>query len=161
LVHLLTEQDGAAVKQASAALRQISKRAKSSKSLHVLLAEDNPVNALLARTMLERTGHKVREVTNGEAVLELLDKGLKFDVALLDMEMPKLNGLQTAAAIRVRNVKASNGSNLPLLALTANARPEDVARCLAAGMDGHLSKPFDQLDLEETIRHLTRRQRAA
>jgi signal transduction histidine kinase/CheY-like chemotaxis protein len=161
LVHLLTEQDDAAVKVASAALRQISKRAKAGKGLHVLLAEDNPVNALLARTMLKRAGHKVREVGNGEAVLELLDKGVKFDVVLLDVEMPKLNGLQTASAIRVRNVKTRNGNNLPLLALTANARPEDIAICLKAGMDGHLSKPFDQLDLEETIRYLTRRQRAA
>jgi signal transduction histidine kinase/CheY-like chemotaxis protein len=161
LVQLLTEQDDAAVKVASAALRDISKCAKAAKGLHVLLAEDNPVNALLARTMLERAGHKVREVGNGEAVLELLDKGVKFDVVLLDVEMPKLNGLQTASAIRVRNVKARNGNNLPLLALTANARPEDIAICLEAGMDGHLSKPFDQLDLEETIRYLTRRQRAA
>jgi CheY-like chemotaxis protein len=161
LVNLLTEQDAAAVKQASVALRQISKRAKPTKGLQVLLAEDNPVNALLARTMLERAGHKIQEVTNGEDVLRLLDKGLKFDIALLDVEMPKLNGLETAAAIRARNVKALGGGPLPLLALTANARAEDIAICLESGMDGHLAKPFDQLDLEETIRYLTRRQRAA
>jgi signal transduction histidine kinase/CheY-like chemotaxis protein len=161
LLHLLTEQDGAAIKQASAALRQISKRSTPAKGLHVLLAEDNPVNALLARTMLERAGHTLQEVTNGEAVLSLLNQGYKFDLALLDIEMPKLDGLQTAEAIRSRNVKALNGKALPLLALTANAGPEDIAACLAAGMDGHLSKPFDQLDLEDTIRYLTRRQRAA
>jgi signal transduction histidine kinase/CheY-like chemotaxis protein len=161
LLNLLTEQDSTALKQASAALRQISKRAKSDMSLRVLLAEDNPINALLARTMLERAGHKVHEVSNGEAVLALLDTGARFDVALLDVQMPKLNGLETAAAIRTRKHKSICGKALPLLALTANARAEDVANCLAAGMDGHLSKPFDQLDLDETIRYLTRRQRAA
>ncbi len=161
LLHLLTEQDGATVKQASAALRQITKNVKRGKSLNILLAEDNLVNALLARTMLQRSGHKVTTVGNGEAVLQTLHDGQKFDLALLDVEMPKLNGLETARIVRSRNVKARNGGTLPLLALTANARPEDVAACLASGMDDHLSKPFDQLDLEETIRHLTRAKCAA
>jgi signal transduction histidine kinase/CheY-like chemotaxis protein len=161
LLHLLTAQDSATVIEASAALRQISKNVKRGKDLNILLAEDNPVNALLARTMLERSGHIVTAVGNGEAVLEVLSKGQKFDLALLDVEMPKLNGLETAVAIRSQNQKARNGAALPLLALTANARPEDITACLEAGMDGHLSKPFDQLDLEETIRYLTRSNRAA
>jgi CheY-like chemotaxis protein len=161
LLHLLTAHDSATVKQASAALRQITKNVKRGKSLKILLAEDNLVNALLARTMLQRSGHKVVTVGNGEAVLQQLIGGQKFDLALLDVEMPKLNGLETALAIRSQNMKARNGSALPLLALTANARPEDVAVCLASGMDGHLSKPFDQLDLEDTIRYLTKAKQAA
>lgn len=161
LLHVLTANDGVAIKQASAALRQITKSAKRGKALNILLAEDNPVNALLARTMLERSGHIVTTVGNGEAVLLALNKGQKFDLALLDVEMPKLNGLETASIIRAKKLKARNGQALPLLALTANTRPEDVAACLACGINGHLSKPFDQLDLEETIRYLTRIKRAA
>ena len=161
LLHLLTSHDEATVKQASAALRQITKTVKPGKSLNILLAEDNLVNALLARTMLQRSGHKVTTVGNGEAVLQILKDGQKFDLALLDVEMPKLNGLETAFVIRSKKIKARNGGALPLLALTANAHPEDVAACITSGMDGHLSKPFDQLDLEDTIRYLTRTKRAA
>jgi signal transduction histidine kinase/CheY-like chemotaxis protein len=161
LLNVLTETDSESVKQASLALRDMTKRVKVGHGLHILLAEDNPVNALLARTMLERAGHKVHCVTNGEAVLEVLNSGLKFDCALLDVQMPKLNGLETASLIRERGAKARNGSTLPLLALTASTRPEDIRNCLDAGMDGHLAKPYDQLDLNETIRYLTRKQKAA
>ncbi len=161
LLNLLTAQDGAAVKQASFALRQITNNVKRGEDLKVLLAEDNPVNALLARTMLERLGYSVTAVGNGEAVMKLLGEGLKFDVALLDIEMPKLNGFDTARAIRSLNLKARSGDALPLLALTANARAEDVMSCFASGMNGHLSKPYDQLDLEEKIRYLTNSKRAA
>jgi signal transduction histidine kinase/CheY-like chemotaxis protein len=161
LLTVLTERDPDTLKQASKTLRSLSKRAKQKQGLRILLAEDNPVNALLARTMLERAGHKVVCVTNGEAVLETLNKATKFDVALLDVEMPKLNGLETAQAIRSRDILARNGQRLPLLALTASARSEDINSCLQAGMDGHLAKPYDQVDLDETIRYLTSRQNAA
>jgi signal transduction histidine kinase/CheY-like chemotaxis protein len=161
LLNVLTERDSDSLKQASSALRSISKSAKPERGLRILLAEDNPVNALLARTMLERGGHKVESVTHGEAVLAKLSRNRKFDVALLDVEMPKLNGLETAVEIRARGVQARNGSLLPLLALTASTRAEDVRNCLDAGMDGHLAKPYDQLDLDETIRYLTRGKQAA
>lgn len=161
LLNLLTAQDGAALKQASLALRQITNNVKRGKALNVLLAEDNPVNTLLARTMLERLGHRVTAVGNGEAVMKLLHDGLKFDVALLDIEMPKMNGFETAKAVRTANLKARNGDALPLLALTANARADDVKACFACGMNGHLSKPYDQLDLDEKIRSLLDTQRAA
>ncbi len=121
--------------------------------LNVLLAEDNPVNALLARTLLERLGHKVTLVNNGDAALKALEIDHGFDLCLLDMEMPRRNGLSTAREIRHREAKFG-GPRLPLLALTANARPEDISACLACGMDGHLSKPFDQLDIDEKINSL-------
>jgi signal transduction histidine kinase/CheY-like chemotaxis protein len=161
LLNLLATQDSAALKQTTAALRNKSKVKPIETGLRILLAEDNSVNALLATTMLRRAGHYVQHVTNGDAALELLAVGEKFDIALLDVEMPKRNGLETAYEIRRRAYAALNSKPLPLLALTANARPEDVARCLKAGMDGHLSKPFDQLDLEEAIDHLTRHKIAA
>ncbi len=161
LLNLLTAQDGAALKQASLALRQITNNVKRGKALNVLLAEDNPVNTLLARTMLERLGHRVTAVGNGEAVMKLLNDGMKFDVALLDIEMPKMNGFETAKAIRAANMAARNGDALPLLALTANARAYDVRACFASGMNGHLSKPYDQLDLDEKIRSLLNAKHAA
>jgi signal transduction histidine kinase/CheY-like chemotaxis protein len=161
LLHLLTRHDEKAVAQSAVDLRAIGKKAKPSKGLRVLLAEDNPVNALLACTMLERLGHHVTHAAHGDAVLDILASGKGFDIVLLDVEMPKRNGLETAALIREQNYHALNGDSLVLLALTANARPEDVARCIEAGMDAHLSKPFDQLDLEDAIAHLTSHRIAA
>ena len=125
----------------------------SPRKLRVLLAEDNPVNALLARTLLERLGHDVTAVSNGDAALEALEAAHHFDLCLLDMEMPKRDGLSTAREIR-RRESHKGSARLPLLALTANARPEDIADCLASGMDGHLAKPFDQLDIDEAIQSL-------
>ena len=94
--------------------------------------------------------------------LDLLDAGLKFDIALLDLEMPKLNGLDTARAIRARKTKAAHARvPLPLLALTAGTQSEEIDACLEAGMNGHLAKPFDQLDLEEKIAQLCPAARAA
>jgi CheY-like chemotaxis protein len=163
LLQLLSTQDGAVLKQTGAALRQVQKPAELTRGLQILLAEDNPVNMLLARTMLERCGHYVHCVSNGEAALALLKTGAKFDAALLDVEMPKLDGLETAFAIRSHNILAAGAGKrpLPLLALTANARREDAAACLAAGMDGHLAKPFEQLDLESALRKLLKRRLAA
>ena len=120
------------------------------RQFQVLLAEDNPVNALLARTLLERLGHKVVHVQNGDAALALLGPGHGFDFCLLDLEMPGRDGLSTAREIRARE-NLTLERRVPLLALTANARSEDVQACLAAGMDGHLPKPFDQLDIAEKI----------
>lgn len=128
--------------------------------LNVLLAEDNPINALLAKTMLERCGHKVQIVNNGQAALELIENGAKIDLALLDIEMPKLNGYEVAKAIRLRETKL-NKLPMPILALTGNVRPEDIAACLDAGMNDHLAKPFDQLDLEEKIESLIGKKVAA
>jgi signal transduction histidine kinase/CheY-like chemotaxis protein len=161
LLQLLASNDTASLKQTTQILRSQNTAPVSSVGLRVLLAEDNSVNALLATTMLKRMGHTVHHVTNGDAVLELLSAGEKFDIALLDVEMPKRNGLDTAHAIRENSYRSFADRPLPLLALTANARPEDVERCTKAGMNGHLSKPFDQLDLEDAIMHLTRHKIAA
>jgi signal transduction histidine kinase/CheY-like chemotaxis protein len=157
LLAQLTPRETDATQHASTALRAIAARAKSrakpKNGMMVLLAEDNPVNALLIRTMLERNGHKVHHVNNGLAALEFFDQNSEIDLALFDIEMPKLDGFETARAIRSRESQAAGagGKFLPILALTANARIEDIAACLEAGMNDHLAKPFDQVDLEEKI----------
>ena len=163
LLSLLAAQDSAVLKQTSSELRQAIKQPSVQKSLRLLLAEDNPVNSLLIRTMLIRMGHEVYTVNNGEAALQALLHNGKFDMALLDVEMPYMNGHETARVIRERGIKAKGSGRrpLPILALTAHARPDDIATCTEAGMDGHLAKPFDQLDLEEALYDLLRIRKAA
>jgi signal transduction histidine kinase/CheY-like chemotaxis protein len=151
--------------EASQALRQLAlhakPRPKSRNGFSILLAEDNPVNALLIRTMLARQGHKVHHVDHGLAALDYIASGAKIDLALFDVEMPKMDGLETARAVRQCEAERGAQVALPILALTANARAEDIAACLEAGMNAHLAKPFDQLDLDEKIASLTGRKLAA
>ena len=141
-------------------LRKIAGQARPSANLTVLLAEDNPVNALLARTMLQRAGCTVVHATNGRLALEHLAAGLAPDLAIMDVEMPEIDGLEATRRIRAREAELAL-PRLPILALTANARREDHAECLAAGMDGHLSKPFDRQDLDEAVARLLTRRPAA
>jgi signal transduction histidine kinase/CheY-like chemotaxis protein len=158
LLALLSDKTNDQLQKASIELRAIAVRAKSKSKVksgfHVLLAEDNPVNALLVRTMLERNGHHVHHVCNGVVALESFKSQQKFDLALFDIEMPKLDGLETTRAIRLLEQKLPNQKHLPILALTANARSEDIGACLEAGMNDYLSKPFDRVDLEEKIARL-------
>ncbi|HFC04090.1 MAG TPA: response regulator, partial [Rhizobiales bacterium] len=83
------------------------------------------------------------------------------DLVLMDVFMPKVNGLDATRTIRAAERKAKAEHKLPILALTANARPEDQKACLDAGMNGYLSKPFDQHDLEEAIASLVSKAKAA
>jgi PAS domain S-box-containing protein len=121
----------------------------ATRSHHVLLAEDNAVNALLATRMLEKSGCTVVHVGDGEqavtAVLRSLEPGERpFDLVLMDIHMPRLDGL--AATTEIRSLAA--GRKLPpMIALTANAFSEDRDRCLAAGLDDYLAKPFHKSDL--------------
>jgi len=154
--------DVKALKHTSQLLRKAkeqkpAKRSQRINAMRILLAEDNAVNALLVRTILEKSGHRVTTVNDGQAAMQTLQEDSAFDLVLLDMEMPKLNGLETARAIRLDpKLKA-----LPLLALTANARQDDLGACLAAGMNDHLAKPFDRLDLEDKIAKLVKTAKAA
>jgi len=110
--------------------------------LQVLLAEDNPVNRKLVTTLLKKRGHRVKAVENGRLALDAVAPGGKdrFDVVLMDLQMPEMGGLEAARAIRERE---DGGHRLPLIALTAHAMQGDRERCLEAGMDGYLSKPID------------------
>jgi signal transduction histidine kinase/CheY-like chemotaxis protein len=147
----LTARDDHLVSGAVKELRQFVKSPRPEKQLNVILAEDNPVNALLAKTLLEKAGHSVCHVTSGLQFLSVLESKRKFDLAIMDVEMPELDGLETTRRVRLREQKSGPGSRLPILALTANARRENYLECMAAGMDGHLSKPFDRQDMEEAI----------
>jgi two-component system, sensor histidine kinase and response regulator len=112
--------------------------------LRILVAEDNEFNAQLLERLLARRGHRVRLANNGRQALELAEEGV-FDLLLLDVHMPELDGFQVVQAIRER--ERSTGGHLPVIALTARARQEDRERCLAAGMDDFLAKPIQAADL--------------
>ncbi len=116
--------------------------------LHVLAAEDNEFNAQLLEQLLGRRGHSVRLATNGREALSLAEEGA-FDLLLLDVHMPELDGFQVIQAIRERERAA--GGHLPVIALTARSRKEDRERCLAAGMDDFLAKPIQAADLWAAI----------
>jgi len=109
-------------------------------SLRILLAEDNPVNQVLASRLLEKQGHRVAVARNGREALEQIE-AQPFDLVLMDVQMPELDGFEATAAIRER--ERTNGGHLPIVAMTAHAMQGDQARCLAAGMDGYVSKPID------------------
>ena len=153
LLRLMTLRDEGVIATAVQELRDMASTDRCRRPLHILLAEDNPVNALLAQTMLRREGYSVSHAVTGEQVLDQLATGAKPDLVIMDIEMPVLDGLETTRRIRWHEARSAT-SRLPILALTANAQKEDIAECLKAGMDGHLSKPFDRQDLEEAITRL-------
>jgi CheY-like chemotaxis protein len=124
----------------------------------VLLVEDNEINALLARVMLEKAGCTVRLCANGQEAVAAIRQSLgaahaPFDLVLMDVHMPVLDGLEATRIIR--GLCASPACvwrrALPIIALTANAFEEDRRRCLEAGMDDYLAKPFDRSDLEGVL----------
>jgi CheY-like chemotaxis protein len=157
LLRQLTVRDHDVIADAVADLRELAAVTQRGLGLTILLAEDNPVSALLARTMLEKAGHRVFHVATGIAVLDHIGANGRPDLVIMDVEMPGMDGLEAARQIRAGEMAA----DVPILALTANARAEDYAECLAAGMNGHLSKPFDRQDLDEAIHSLTTRRDAA
>ena len=106
------------------------------KGVRVLLVEDNPVGALLAKTLLRREGCVVQTAADGQEALDAL-KAARFDLVFMDMRMPRLDGPSAARALRAR------GDQTPIIALTANAFAEDRVACLEAGMDDHLAKPLE------------------
>src|SRR5467141_1046944 len=116
--------------------------------LRVLVAEDNKVNQFLATRLLEKRGHRVAIVTNGGGVLDALKKE-NYDLILMDVHMPEMDGFETTAAIRER--EKETGFHQPVIALTASAMKGDRERCLAAGMDGYLSKPIRPQELDEVL----------
>ncbi|MBV9265466.1 MAG: response regulator, partial [Acidobacteriaceae bacterium] len=105
----------------------------------ILLAEDNPVNQLVATRMLERDGHSVMLAQNGCEALDVLATE-QFDLVLMDVEMPLMDGLEATRRIRAR--ERGRGRHVPIMAMTANASKADELRCLSAGMDKFLTKPF-------------------
>jgi CheY-like chemotaxis protein len=124
------------------------RRRDGEKKLQVLLAEDNPVNRLLLVRLLERRGHRVVAVANGRDALATLEHG-SFDLVLMDVQMPEMDGLQATAAIRAR--ERGSGAHLPIVAVTTHTSNEDRDRCLRAGMDAFHGKPIEAAQLMATI----------
>src|SRR6202008_2195099 len=122
--------------------------------LHILVAEDNELSAQVLEQALVRQGHRVRLASNGREVLTLAEQG-GFDLLLLDVHMPELDGFQVVRAIRERELTA--GGHLPIIALTARSRKEDRERCLAPGMDDFQTKPIRPADLLAAIDRTIRR----
>jgi PAS domain S-box-containing protein len=116
--------------------------------LRILVAEDNDFNAQLLEQLLVRRGHRVQLANNGREALSLAEEGT-FDLLLLDVHMPELDGFQVVQALREREQAA--GGHLPVIALTARSRKEDRERCLAAGMDDFLAKPIQAANLWTAI----------
>ena len=116
--------------------------------LRVLLAEDSVINQQVALGMLKRSGHEVTVANNGREVLQLLAVE-SFDVVLMDVQMPEMDGLQTTAAIRQQEQGADR--HLPIIAMTAYAMKGDRERCLEAGMDDYISKPVRAADLARVL----------
>ena len=121
--------------------------------LHVLVVEDNDVNQLVARRLLERAGCRVRVEADGKAGVEAVQRE-SFDLVLMDCQMPGMDGYQATTAIRALG---SRFSELPIVALTASATADERERCLASGMTGYLAKPLLPDDLKRTIVSLVRR----
>ena len=112
---------------------------RAERSLRVLLAEDNPVNQIVARKMLESRGHRVTIASNGRQAVDASAREA-FDLILMDVQMPELDGRAASAVIRKR--EAGTGRHTPIIAVTASAMEGDRDQCVAAGMDGYLSKPI-------------------
>ena len=116
--------------------------------VRVLLAEDNPINALLARALLEREGCKVDRIASGDEAVSALSRGF-YDLILMDLRMPGLNGIEATKALRERGVTT------PIVALTADAFDEDRRACLAAGMNDFLAKPLTPAALRGVLTNWT------
>jgi CheY-like chemotaxis protein/HPt (histidine-containing phosphotransfer) domain-containing protein len=124
---------------------------ESRQPLRILLVEDTFVNQRLATAILEKQGHGVTLASNGRQALERLDQQT-FDLVLMDVQMPEMDGFAATEAIRQR--ERQSGEHLPIIAMTARAMKEDEQRCLEAGMDAYVSKPFRAVQLLEAIAQL-------
>jgi len=121
------------------------------RTLRVLVAEDNPVNQLVARRILEKAGHEVVVAENGQVAIDAVERE-RFDIVLMDIQMPVLGGLDATAYLR--SLEQSSGRHLPIVGLTAHAMKGDMERCVEAGMDAYISKPIKGQDLIATIDRL-------
>ena len=126
-------------------------------SLNVLVAEDNTVNQLVMQRLLTKRQHKVTIASSGKAALQALESE-QFDLILMDVQMPELDGLEATREIRRREAA---GTRTPIVALTAHALTGDRERCLEAGMDGYMTKPVNPTELDEVLEKYARSSRAS
>ena len=145
---------GRAEPGAGRSTRPRRRAAPSAQGLSILVAEDNQINALLIRSLLGRLGHHAVITTDGAEALEswlsAKSAGSPYDLVLMDIQMPQLDGIETTK--RIRTLEAGQpGRRTPILALTANTLVEDRYACFEAGMDGFLIKPLDREKLAEAL----------
>ena len=114
------------------------------RTLRILFVDDNQANQMVGAALLKRSGHEVTIAKDGNEALDWLDKAT-FDVILMDVEMPNLNGIEATKIIRQR--EAGTSAHIPIIALTSHAAERDRQRTLAAGMDEHVAKPFERTAL--------------
>jgi CheY-like chemotaxis protein len=126
----------------------IEPTAQRSLPQRILLAEDNPVNQRVAVALLKRMGHSIATAPDGRQALERLKEGA-FDLVLMDVQMPEMDGLAAARAIRAQ--ERNTGKHIPIVAMTAHAMKGDEERCLEAGMDDYVSKPVSRKALADAI----------
>jgi len=134
--------------EATAALVTRHSLRENATHLHILLVEDNAVNQVLAVRLLEKRGHGVTVAGNGKEALTALEKD-SFDLVLMDVQMPEMDGFEATAAIR--GLEKLSGNHLPIIAMTAHAMAGDRERCLQAGMDDYISKPIRPQELTELL----------
>jgi two-component system sensor histidine kinase/response regulator len=121
---------------------------ESARRLQILVAEDNPVNEAVITRVLEKMGHSPTMAHNGREALALATNG-KFDLVFMDVQMPEMDGLAATRAIRESETRS--GTHLPIFAMTAHAMKGDREQCLAAGMDGYITKPVRFSDIQQTL----------
>jgi CheY-like chemotaxis protein len=128
--------------------------ATQARGLSILVAEDNEINALLMRSLLTKLGHRVVIAVHGEAALEswlaASSAGTPYDLVLMDIQMPQLDGIEATRRIRAHEA-ATGGQHTPILALTANTLDHHLLEYAEAGMDGHIAKPVQLSSLYAAI----------
>jgi CheY-like chemotaxis protein len=147
------EHDGfAQLADGDTAEGRVPANGKTRGGLSILVAEDNEINALLTRALLQKLGHRPQVVASGDAAMDSFlaanSAGLPFDLILMDVRMSGIDGLE--ATRRIRAIEGSK-RHTPIVALTANALPEHREACLAAGMDAFLTKPLDREKLASIL----------
>jgi CheY-like chemotaxis protein len=118
--------------------------ARAAASRKILVVEDNPVNQMVAARLLERRGHRVTVAANGREAVAAVERE-EFDLVLMDVQMPEMDGYEATAAIR--QAEAGTGRHLPIFAMTARVMKGDAERCRLADMDGYIPKPIRSVDL--------------
>ena len=145
---ILTALGSRQIKEAPPVLVTRHSLRENSHHLRILLVEDNAVNQVLAVRLLEKRGHTVTVAGNGKEALAALEKD-SFDLALMDVQMPEMDGFEATAAIREK--EKMSGNHLPVVAMTAHAMAGDRERCLEAGMDDYITKPIRPQELTELL----------
>ena len=120
------------------------------RTLEILLVEDHAINQMLAVTLLQRWGHRVTVADNGKIALEKMALRA-FDLVLMDMMMPIMDGLEATRQIRLSELQSGTGKHMFIIAMTANAMESDRQRCLEAGMDDYISKPINAMELQQKL----------